>query len=221
MKRLDAKSPEVAEQKSKAKKKKTIKDDGKTISVTKTIYSKEEAIQAKMAVAEPAFLGKKLISMEQKSERHVWVPCYLLVFNFRVQRNVFFNKNAMFDKIGTVGVVYDANEMHGSSYDYLTEGNIPLKHIPKEELEGEILPDKGNEKEIMDGAETFIRRQLFLKAYKTTEGELDLIKKVKFYREAWELKLKFKDKNFTKYAYMDDYSLTNERARGMNRRLEP
>ena len=51
------------------------------------------------------------------------------------------------------------------------------------------------------------------------DSELTRVKLVKFYREAWELEMMYKDRTYTKYAYLDDYGVTNERARGLNTRL--
>ena len=83
----------------------------------------------------------------------------------------------------------------------------------------QILPDGGSLEQILEDAEYSIRRQILFKAYKTMDSELTRVKLVKFYREAWELEMMYKDRTYTKYAYLDDYGVTNERARGLNTRL--
>lgn len=187
---------------------------------TKSIYNKEDAIEAKMRSVEPKFFGIKMINYRQKGMRKVWVPCYFMVYDFKVKRNVFFNKSNVFDKEGRVGAVYDANEMHASHYDVLTDGDIPMIKRSLSTMDGDILPDGGNMKRIIEDTEYSIRRQILFKAYKTMDSELKRVKLVKFYREAWELEMTYKDRTFIKYAYLDDYGVQNERARGLNTRLD-
>ena len=188
--------------------------------VTRTIHTKENAMEAKMRSVEPKLLGIKMINYKQKGIRHVWVPCYFMIYDFKVKRNVFFNKSQVFDKEGRVGAVYDANEMHASHYDVLTDGEIPLEKKAISTMEGDILPDGGDLKKIIEDTEYSIRRQILFKAYKTMDSELKQIKMVKFYREAWEMEMTYKDRTFIKYAYLDDYGVQNERARGLNTRLD-
>lgn len=188
--------------------------------VTKAVHDKDAAIEAKMRSVEPRILGIKMISYEQKGMRKVWVPCYFMVYDFKVKRNVFFNKAQVFDKEGRVGAVYDANEMHASHYDVLTDGEIAMEKKAISTLDGDILPDAGDLKKIIEDTEYSIRRQILFKAYRTMESELKQIKLLKFYREAYELEMAYKDRTFIKYAYLDDYGITNERARGLNTRLD-
>lgn len=188
--------------------------------VTKSIYNKDEAIEAKMRSVEPKLLGIKMINYKQQSMRKVWVPCYFMIYDFKVKRNMFFNKSQVFDKEGRVGAVFDANEMHASHYDVLTDGEIPMEKKAISEMDGIILPDGGDLRTIIENTEYSIKRQILFKAYKTMDSELKLVKRVKFYREAWELVMTYKDRTFTKYAYLDDYGVQNERARGLNTRLD-
>lgn len=198
-----------------------IEDMGKEmVLTTKSIYNKEDAIEAKMRSVEPKFLGIKMIKYRQKGMRKVWVPCYFMIYDFKVKRNVFFSKSNVFDKEGRVGAVYDANEMHASHYDVLTDGDIPMVKRSLSTMDGIILPDGGDMKKIIEDTEYSIRRQILFKAYKTMDSELKRVKLVKFYREAWELEMTYKDRTFIKYAYLDDYGVQNERARGLNTRLD-
>ena len=196
-----------------------LKPGKESVLVTETIHSKESAINAKMRSVEPRLLGVKLVNYRQTGMRKVWVPCYFMIYDFNVKRNVFFNKSKLFDKSGTVGVVYDANEMHASHYDVMTDGEIPLEEKSKEAMDGCVLPDGGTLEKILRDAEYSIRRQILFKAFKTMDSELTRVKVVKFYREAWELEMMYKDRTYIKYAYLDDYGVTNEKARGLNTRL--
>lgn len=198
-----------------------IGDPGKEmVLTTRSIYNKEDAIEAKMRSVEPKFFGIKMINYRQKGMRKVWVPCYFMIYDFKVKRNVFFNKSNVFDKEGRVGAVYDANEMHASHYDVLTDGDIPMIKRSLSTMDGDILLDGGDMKRIIEDTEYSIRRQILFKAYKTMDSELKRVKLVKFYREAWELEMTYKDRTFIKYAYLDDYGVQNERARGLNTRLD-
>ena len=196
----------------------TTGDKG-TAFVTETIWTKDEAIEAKMCSVEPKIFGIKMVRYQQEGMRKVWVPYYFMIYDFKVKRNVFFNKSQVFDKTGRVGVVYDANEMHASHYDVMTDGEIPMVRKKIETMDGIVLPDGGTLEKIIEDAEYSIRRQILFKAYKTMDSQLSQVKIMKFYREAWELEVKYKEKTFIKYAYMDDYGVQNERARGLNTRL--
>lgn len=199
----------------------SMSDMGKDmVLVTRSIHTKEDAIEAKMRSVEPKLLGVKMINYKQQSMRKVWVPCYFMVYDFKVKRNVFFNKSQVFDKEGTVGAVYDANEMHASHYDIMTDGEIPMEKKAISTMDGDLLPDGGDMKTIIENTEYSIRRQILFKAYKTMDSELKRVKLTKFYREAWELVMTYKDRTFVKYAYLDDYGVQNERARGLNTRLD-
>jgi len=188
--------------------------------VTKSMTSVEEAVEAKMAEVEPKFLGIKMVKYGTEGKRNVWVPCYYMVYDFDITPT-FFNKAGAFNRNGTLGVVYDANQMHASHYDVLTDGDIPMQEKRVDDMEGVILPDNGTLEEIIKSAEYSIRRQVLFKAYKTMDSNLNQLKLVKFYRQACELELSFKDRTYIKYAYLDDYGVKNERARGLKTRLNP
>ncbi|MGN0671761.1 MAG: hypothetical protein ACI4KE_03935 [Anaerovoracaceae bacterium] len=194
---------------------------GRGVLTTESIYSKEEAVEAKIRQIEPKLLGIKMIRYNQKSIRRVWVPCYFMVYDFNLNNNVLFNNRRAFDRSGTCGVVFDANEMHASHYDVLTDGDIPFVKRDISLEGGIVLPDNGSMDEIIAKAEFSIRRQILFKAYKTDKGELKRKKTVKFYREAYEMEMTYRDRTFKKYAYLDDYGVHNERARGLNTRLNP
>jgi len=180
--------------------------------------NKDDAIVAKMRQVEPTLLGKKLVNYERNGIRRVWVPYYYMTYDYEVIRNVFFNKSKSFNRRGKLAVVYDVNEMHAFHYDLDAEDELPLVRKNIDSIEGSILPDKDIE-EIRANAERSVQRQILWKAYKM-EGKLKPIKTVKFFREAWELDLKYKDRTFIKYAYLDKYGIHDEKARGLTARLE-
>lgn len=211
MKRLGKQEPKSNSMKKLAKDK---------VLVTKSIHSKEKAIEAKMRSVEPKLMGIKMVSYEHKGMRKVWVPCYFMIFDFKVTRNIFFTKSKALNREGTVGAIFDANEMHTTHYDVLTEGEIPMIEKSLSSLDGVVLPDKGSLNEIKEQAAYSIRRQILFKAYRTMESEVKLVKIVKFYREAWEMEMGYKDRTYIKYAYLDDYGVANERARGLSTRLD-
>ncbi len=67
--------------------------DKETTFVTETVWTKEEAIKAKMCSVEPKIFGIKMIKYQQEGMRKVWVPYYFMIYDFKVKRNVFFNKS--------------------------------------------------------------------------------------------------------------------------------
>lgn len=187
--------------------------------ITESTTSKESAIQSKMSVIEPKLLGIKLVNYKQESLRHVWVPNYFVEFDYKVKRNIFFDKSDMFSKEGAVAVVFDMNELHASHYDLIADGEIPLISTAKSTLPGDIIMNKCNEEEMMEKVEFAVQRQILWKAYKM-EGKLTHKRTIRFYREAWEMKLHYKEKEFLKYAYLDQYGTKNERSRGLKVRLD-
>ena len=216
MKRLGEKSNKKAITKLKNK------ADKDNVLVTKSIYSKEDAIEYKMRSVEPKLLGIKMVNYELKGMRKVWVPCYFMMYEFKAVRNIFFAKSKALNREGIIAAVFDANEMHTSHYDVLTEGEIPLvkKSLSEMSEDAVILNDKESLEKIKEQAEFSIKRQMLFKAYKTMESELELIEMYKFYREAWEMEMGYKDRTYIKYAYLDDYGVANERARGLSTKLD-
>lgn len=190
-----------------------------TVFVTKSVGSKDEVIENKMKQVEPSIFGIKTIKYERGNNRLVWVPYYLLEYKYEIIRNVVFSGSKLFNREGQLAVVYDANEMHAFHYDMEAEGKLPLIKKDIQDMQGMNILESGNEKEIFENAERAIQRQILWKAYKT-EGELKLIRATKFYRQAWELTLHYKDRTYTKYAYLDKYGVHNERARGLKARME-
>lgn len=187
--------------------------------VTKSTLAESEAISNKMRLVEPKLLGIKLVNYQRGKLKKVWIPYYFLIYDYEIVRNVFFNKSEMFNKKGRVAIIYDANEMHASHYDIISEGEFPLIKRELASLKGEIIPDSCDFGTICDNAEKSIQRQILFKTYKT-EGKLEFVKATKFYREACQLPLYYKDRSFIKYAYLDGYGIQNERIRGLRARMD-
>lgn len=188
--------------------------------VTKSVALDETAIAAKMKAIEPKLLGIKLIKYERGESSKVWVPYYFLTYDFVVRRGLSKNHtNDRFAKKGRIAVVYDANEMHASLYDVSADGEIPFEKKDVSATGVKILPEAGTYEEILENAERTIQRQMLFKAYKT-EGQLFMVDTKKFYREAWQLQVFYKEREFIKYAYLDDYGVHNERARGLKTRMD-
>lgn len=186
--------------------------------ITKSVTEKEDAIRAKMKIVEPKFLGIKMINYERDGIQKVWIPNAFLVYDFEVNRNVFVKNSRAFIKSGQVAVVFDLNELHTSLYNLIGDGQIPMIKKDIEQLSGIVLPDNCSWDEMLHQAEYSIQRQILRKAYRM-EGKLKLVRTIKFYREAWELRMFFKGREFIKYAYPDQYGTNNERARGLKTRL--
>ncbi len=188
--------------------------------VTRSIASDEAAVAAKMKAIEPKLLGIKLVKYSRGDSSKVWVPYYFLTYDFVVRRGLSKNHtNDRFAKKGRIAVVYDANEMHASLYDVSADGEIPFEKKDVSATGTMVLPESGKYEEILENAERAIQRQMLFKAYKT-EGQLSIVDAKKFYREAWQLQVFYKDREFIKYAYLDDYGVHNERARGLKTRMD-
>lgn len=189
----------------------------KTILVTESELSTDEAIQKKMKVLEPKILGKKLVAYKELNRRKVLVPYAMLFFDFDVNRNLLFKNNELFIQSGQICAIFDMNEMHTSIYD-LNEGQIPFIEKNKRDYEGHILSKRYSENEMLENVKDTIERKVIKKAYKA-EGHLNMTKSIHFYREAWELQLESNNKMFRRYAYLDIYSRGNERVKGIKARI--
>ncbi|NBI63395.1 hypothetical protein D3Z38_10130 [Clostridiales bacterium] len=97
-----------------------------------------------------------------------------------------------------------------------------MKKLKKSDGTKPLMKEQTSDKKLVTKSvalDETAQRQMLFKAYKT-EGQLFMVETKKFYREAWQLQVFYKEREFIKYAYLDDYRVHNERARGLKTRMD-
>lgn len=196
-----------------------ISEDG-FVFTTPAVSTDEEAVRLKMKQIHPKLFGLfcpvkyKLVSKEK-----VQIPYELMVFDYRLIRNKKtqeLGKNGIFDRQGEVAVVFDLNEVHAFHFDLYDD--LKLKKKRACELEGRILQTRCSESEALEKSVECVKWQYLRKVFHAVP-ELTLIKRERFYREAWMLVLTSHGKTYEKYAYLDRYGAENEHISGLRVRL--
>ena len=83
---------------------------------TQIVHSRNEAVESKLKLLRGSFFGRPMVKFEVKSMSDVWVPYCYLEYDFSVERKIMFKQKGLM-KTGTVGLVFDLNEMHPFQYD--------------------------------------------------------------------------------------------------------
>lgn len=220
IKRIDGKESTKEKQSSKNFEKKQKTKD-KSIVITPPVFSKEQAIDAKMKLLNTKLFGLfTIVTYELKSCRKVYLPFDILRFSYEMdlfggkRQN---KKDGLFHRDAAVGVIYNAYEDHAFHYDL----NEPIrrKKIEKIEETAEILSDSVTKKEEEERSRYYLQRKILGKAYRNVK-RIDLEERERFYRPAYELIVECRGKEFVKYAYLDEYESTNEHISGLRPRLD-
>ncbi len=195
--------------------------DSKQITfTTPNVFSDEEAVEFKMKQIHPKLFGLFCpVKYQVVSKEKVLVPYLFLVFDYRLMRstkNRELGKTGMFDREGQIGVVFDMNEVHSFHFDLYDD--LKLKEKKTEDLKGRFVKANCTEREAVETALENVKWQYRRKVFHAMP-EITLAKKVKFYREAWELKLDCRGKEYVKFAYRDNFAAKNEHISGLRVRL--
>lgn len=192
----------------------------KLILSTPTVYTDDEAVEFKMKQIHPKMLGLFCpIKYTILSKEKVFVPYIFMVFDYKLIRNTRnrdLNKVGVFDKQGQIGVVFDMNEVHSFHFDLYDD--LRLKQRKMNELNGRFIKANCTESEALEKSVESVKWQYLRKVFHAMP-EITLAKKEKFYREAWELKLECRGREYVKYAYRDNFGASNEHISGLRVRL--
>ena len=186
--------------------------DEKFILTTEEVRSKEEAIEQKMKFLHPKLFGIQLTKYELNQVRKVYIPYQLMVFHYEIPRKVGLKRE------GELAIIFDLNEVHPYHFD-LSEEQLKTIKIGTDKIEGIILPDKCLEKEAERKSVEMIQWKILFRFYKS-KGDVQLLKRQKFYRPAWELDLTSNNRSYIKYSSLDPYGFQNEQISGLKVRLE-
>lgn len=181
----------------------------KTIFVTEEVHDKETAITKKMQILQPKFLGISLVKYEYCGEQKVYIPYRRLLFDYRIDRSKKIKQE------GRTLIIFDCNEPHAFFGEH--EELKTLAGGERKVPERQILPMQCSEDEMIKQCEDTIERQLLLKTFKG-RGRITLAESSTFYRPAWKLHLKYKDREIERYAYLDAYGAFSERIKGLRAR---
>jgi|GEM_PF-1045604 len=187
--------------------------------VTTAARGDSEAIEKKMKLLQSKIFGIFTPTHYTIiSKRKVYVPYEMFSFSYHIDRGKSgINKSGYFNRDGEIGVIYDVNEQHAFHFDLFE--NLDLKEKNPATLDGTILPDQCTSKEVEERCREMVRWKVLHKVYRTL-GDIRLIERKKFYREAWELTVECRGKEFIKYAYKDIYASENEHVSGLKVRLD-
>ena len=183
------------------------------------VVDREEAIRKKIERVEGRILGFKVNKLEVGEITDVWVPYCLLKYDYHISKTSNFIKGG--HRTGTVYIIYDLNEEHCFQYDQVETGELPIvkSSIPLKENQ-KVLKYKKTEKELDAEVRDFIQMKIMLKTFGHS-AELTLKEQTVFYRPAAEIEIFFKGRNRNlRYAYLDEYAVTNEHSLGMKYRLK-
>lgn len=187
---------------------------------TPAVYTDDEALEFKMKEIHPKMFGLFCpVKYTILSQEKVFVPYMFLVFDYKLIRNSKnrdLNKAGVFDKQGQIGVVFDMNEIHSFHFDLYDD--LKLKKRKIEELNGRFMKANCTEREAVEKSVESVKWQYLRKVFHAMP-EITLVKKEKFYREAWELKLECRGREYIKYAYRDNFGAKNEHISGLRVRL--
>lgn len=192
----------------------------KQILTTTNICNDEEAVALKMKRIHPKLLGLFCpVKYELLAKEKVHIPYEFMVFDYRLVRSTkkqALNKPGVFDRQGEVAVVFDMNEVHAFHFDLFDDLNLQERKLT--ELEGRIIKANCSDNEALEQSIECIKWQYLRKVFHAIP-ELTLIKKERFYRSAWKLKLRSHGKEYEKFAYQDSFGAENEHISGLRVRL--
>ncbi len=190
-----------------------------SINVTESVRTDEEAIKKKMDLLNTKIFGLfSPVSYELKSKKKIYVPYELLVFSYEIHRGKRKDlKRGMFDREGQVGIIFDLNEVHPFHYDLYED--LEFKKYSLEKLDGDLLKDQCPTEDVEKQCREFVQWRVLQRVFRDL-GQVDLVKRVKFYRPAWELLVEARNQEMIRYAYMDGYGSENEHVSGLKVRLD-
>lgn len=186
---------------------------------TQIVHSRNEAVESKLKLLRGSFFGRPMVKFEVKSMSDVWVPYCYLEYDFSVERKIMFKQKGLM-KTGTVGLVFDLNEMHPFQYDLLESGALPLKKGRLNQEQRKMLKSSHSLCEVKAKAEDYLQFRVMKKFY-GTEAQLYLKKEQPFFRPAVEIEVLYKGKNTNfRYAYLDEFAVESEHVLGLKYRVD-
>lgn len=192
----------------------------KNISITVPVIAEEDAVRQKEKLLNTKLFGLfSPVKYTTKSVKKVYVPFELLVFSYEInfggrKRE---GKKTFLNRSGQTGIVYNIKEDHAFHFDLIE--SIDRINKSSESLNGEILADGCSSEEVLNNSLMTMKRKVLGRTYRNV-SDLNVVSRERFYRPALEMIVEARGKEFVKYAYMDDYSSTNEHVSGLKTRLQ-
>lgn len=186
--------------------------------MTKNVLKDDEAIEKKMKLLNAKVFGLfSPVHYSLISKRKVFIPFEMLVFSYRIEKGKNLQVSSLRSREGEIGVIYDLNEEHAFHYDLYD--NLNLIQTSFDGLNEVVLPEKCTEEEVVSRCKDIVRWKMLSRVFKGI-GTLTLVKRKKFYREAWELTTMCRGREYIRYAFKDNYSSQNEHVSGLKIRLD-
>lgn len=219
MKRLDNKADNKLQQTDNKRPKEQKEKSKGPKNFLEIVADRQEAIDKKIERIEGRILGMRVNKLDIGSVQDVWVPYCVLKYDYEIPGGKGLKRAA--HRKGKVYIIYDLNEEHAFQYDQIESGELPIVRASVPVKEGDrVIKIKKSDKELDEEVRDYIQMKIMLKTYGHA-ANLTLKEKTVFYRPAVELEVMFKGRNRNlRYAYLDEYAVTNEHILGMKYRLK-
>lgn len=189
------------------------------LKVTIPVITEDEAIGRKEKLLNTKLFGLfSPVKYEIKAVRKVYVPFELLIFSYEVN---FGGKprspESVLHRDGQTAIVFNIKENHGFHFDLAEE--IRRKRLEKGSLDGDILKGGVSPDDILEDSMRIVKQKVLRRVYRNVTN-LKIVKRERFYRPACEITAECRGREFIKYAYMDEYTSSNEHISGLRTRLQ-
>jgi hypothetical protein len=189
----------------------------KKIVALSAVMTDNEAIDQKMKLLESKIFGVfSPVRYELKSKIKAFIPFELLVFQYSINPQKLIGANGALSRHGEIAVIYDLNEEHAFHFD-LSDEKL-LKRRSKFVNKETILPDRSSADAVRERCLEVVRWKMLSRVFKAA-NEVELSRRLRFYREAWALTVECRGRKYIKYAYLDGFANNNEQLSGLKVRI--
>jgi hypothetical protein len=189
-----------------------------SVLVTPEVLTKEAALSEKISRLQSRIFGFPLSRFSVESVKKVLVPYRCFVFDFEPVSGIS-RIGIGASRKGSVGVVFDLNELHAFECDPSVAGELRLEK--REDAGGaQMLAPNCSGKEAEEHVRLYVQNKILRRVYGRA-GSLTPVRDVDFRRPAWQLEIRYKGRGGThiRYAYSDAYGTRNEHILGLKLRL--
>lgn len=191
----------------------------KSIKALRMVKTDEEAIEKKLNFLQPKLFGLKLGKLNVCGMRKVWVPYSLYELDYYVDRTSMLSKRKNFDKEGKLYFIYDHNEAHQFQFDMEEDTELDFVKIAAFPGNREVLEKSKRPHEVKTDLIEHSKERVLRRIYGVS-SDVTLTKETEFYRAAVEIQIDYGKGINYRYAYLDDYGVSNEHMIGLRYRMK-
>ena len=168
---------------------------------------------------QPKLFGVNLGKLNICGMRKVWVPYSLYELSYYVDRSSMISRRKTFDKSGKLHFIYDHNEAHQFQFDMEEDDKLDLVKIPDFPGDREVLEKTKQPHEVKADLIEHSRERVLRRIYGVSSN-VTLSQETAFYRAAVEIQIDYGKGINYRYAYLDDYGVSNEHMIGLRYRMK-